>query len=249
VKRDRPGGESVEHRDENNREIGGARNGSLRILCFVSKDSARLEADEGADNKDQCDAETGRENRPWSEGSDGNALRSASRNKDGDPEQEQDRDLGRHAESEDLAAELDAPDSAEDDCGSQNRRVDEPVDIGTAGRLHDAIREQAEKGVDPDVDRVVGGERNESGRNTRRTAKTVCDVGIKTTGASDVPVHRGEPDAENEIEETNEKKCTRHARSIAEGEGRGRRADDGRQRRGGRDDKEHDVGDADCIAS
>jgi hypothetical protein len=110
-----------------------------------------------------------------------------------------------------LPAELDIADSATEDSGGKDGRVDEPVEIQTASGLDDVVREEAEESIDRDIDCVVGDKRYEGARNPRRSGKTVRDVGIEATGVADEPIHRGVADAEDEIPQSNEKKGARHA--------------------------------------
>ena len=75
----------------------------------------------------------------------------------------------RPCRSEDLPAELDIADSATEDSGGKDGRVDEPVEIRTARGLDDVVREEAKEPIHRDIDCVVGDKCNEGARNTRRS--------------------------------------------------------------------------------
>ena len=189
-----------------------------------------------------------REDRPRAERRDADLFRAPAGHQDCHAQQQQDRDLGDHAEPENRAAERDVALAAQIDRRPETEGKDPPCDVRSAVRRYDGVREEPEQGVYCDIDGVVGGECDQRAGNAERPAQSRRDIRIEAAGAGDEAVHRGEANAEQQVQHPDKKKRAGDARPVAECKCRRRYADDRGERGCGRDDKKHHMGYSDRLA-
>ncbi len=93
----------VEDGDQQNGGIGCARDRFFRVFRLFSEDGSGLETDEGADHKDERDAETRRKHGGRAEGGEAETFRPTAGQHNADVEKQKDSDLSQHADAKDRA--------------------------------------------------------------------------------------------------------------------------------------------------
>ena len=237
-----PGHEPVEDPEEGHREVGGARNGPRGVLRLLRIDRRALEAEERAQRHHEHAAGPGVEHPRRRERFEAEVARPLGR-EHCDRDRQQDQHLGAHQHAEHLRADRDLAVPQHADHGDADERVDRPVQVDP-GQVGDRrLRVEPEEAEEPEADQRVRDERDDRGADRGRPPEPASDEGVERPGAAHVPREGRQSGSARQVDETREDVGARGADPAEPERERGRARHD-RERRGGRDHEEDDVGDA-----
>jgi hypothetical protein len=236
----REGGQGEEHRDHDDREVGGARHDLLRVAGLLAVDRGRFEADERGEGEGEGDAggtrESSRDDRRRVERRpEVDAFWSTVR-EDDDGRDHESREFEKHEATEHLRSDIHAQKREHGDERPGDERPGPPrEDANLAG--HDG----AEESEDGELDCHVGEDRDEGGGDAGMATETAADVGEERAGVGDPLAHRGVPDAEEQQGDADDEVGARGSCAVAEHDGHRNCTGHADERGGGGDDEEDDA--------
>ena len=222
-----PGGEGVEQADADDGDVGGARDGAVRVLGLVAEDRGGFEADECGDGEHQADARGSAHHVLRFERGEGESVGAAGEDH-GSDEGEHDADLADEQHAEHLRRQVDVAVAEDADEGDGGERPERPRDIGSAEPGDGDVEEVADVAVHRDLDGRVGEQGEERAGESGLLAEAVADEGEERARLGHVFGHRGEADREEQQHDRRDGVHAGEADPVADEDAeRGRAADDG----------------------
>jgi hypothetical protein len=161
---------------------------------------------------------------------------------------EHDPDLADEQDAEDLARQVDVPVAEHPDERHDDQGPHVPGDVRPTEARDGHPEQVPDVAVHADLDRRVGQQRQGGRPRTGRTTEPVAHEREEGAGSWQVPGHRRQTHREQQQDHGGRGVERREPDAVAEQHAqRGGTADDG-ERGGGRDDHEHDRGDAERAA-
>ena len=213
----RPAGRQVEHRDDRDRDVGGARDRALRVAGLLGEDRRRLEAQERREARTRARCPASREKtsagaNDCSGYSPGPALT---------------KTATMIATSSTVSSASSTPRSRTLVCTPRKHsaktaarptieQTGQDTEIPSS-ESSAAGREEAEERPDEDHRREVGDERDVPGADARAAAEAGGDVRVEGAGVGDVAAHRRVADREQRQQQPDEQPGARRPDAVARG--------------------------------
>ncbi len=241
-----PAGHGVEGADEDQRRIGGARDGAFGITGLVAEDRGGLEADVADQGEQQPDAQRAGEDRARVD----DARREPVLPTASDDHQIQDQydgDLCGQQHRKHPAGQLNVAIAEERRNGERRRRERPPRQGGSAEQCDDVATRRTEQAVDPRLDRNITHQGDEGDADAGWKAKGCADIREERTRLLDVRRQRRETDGEQQQDDGRDDEGSREPGAVARRDAqRYDSADDAERCRCG-DDHEDDGRDAEVA--
>ena len=193
-----PGGDGVEHADQQHRDVGGARDGAQRVTGLVAEHGGRLEAEEAEEGEEEPEPRRARERLGGAERHRGE-LAAGGEHAEVDREHREDLEHQHHAEHR--GGEVDAA-MREHAHHGDHQRGDQPprqLDPGPQGEQVPGLH--AEIAGHRHGQQHVAEQGDRRGAQARPPPEALVDVGVEGAGVGDVRGHPGEADGEEQQDE------------------------------------------------